>query len=66
MCFPHNGNSVTIDHLSFITPNSCLIFQHVTPLSVPILMMDSPPPQVNYVVTYPIPSIANEKEPLTS
>lgn len=42
MQFPHNGNIVTVDQLSFINPNFSLTFQHVNPLSFFVLMMDSP------------------------
>ena len=44
MHFSHNGNIVIINQLSLITPNYCLTFQHVTPLGVLFVMVDSPPP----------------------
>ena len=51
MHFPHNGNIVTIDQFSFITPNSCPTFQHTNSLGFPVVMVASPPQQVNHVFT---------------
>jgi hypothetical protein len=66
MHFPHNGSIVTIDQLASDNhhPNSTL-FQ-TTPLHVPTIRVDSTPPQVNYVASYPQCSIASEKEPVQS
>jgi hypothetical protein len=63
MHFPHNGNIVTIDQLSFVSPD--LTVDHPTSLNVPYMKVISLPPQVNYVVSCPMPSTSNEKEPLT-
>jgi hypothetical protein len=63
MHFPHNGNIVTIDQISFVSPN--MTIDHWTSLNVPYMKVISFPPQVNYVVSCPMPSTANEKEPLT-
>jgi hypothetical protein len=62
MHFPHNGNIVTIDHLSFVGPD--LTTKHLTPMNVPYMQMLSHPPQVNYVASCPMCSTLNEKEPL--
>lgn len=51
MHFPHNGNIVTIDQLTFITLNSCLNFQHTNSLAFPVVMATYSPQQVNHVVT---------------
>jgi hypothetical protein len=53
MHFPHNGSIVTIDQLASDNhhPNSTL-FQ-TTPLYVPSVRVDSTPPRVNYVASYP-------------
>jgi hypothetical protein len=66
MHFPHNGSIVTIDQLASDNhhPNSAL-FQ-ATPLHVPSVRVDSTPPWVNYVASYPRCSIASEKEPMKS
>jgi hypothetical protein len=60
MHFPHNGSIVTIDQLASDNhhPNSTL-FQ-TTPLYVPSVHVDSTPPRVNYVASYPRCSIASE------
>jgi hypothetical protein len=59
MCFPHNGNMVTIEQLLFIGPHT--MANHLTSLNVPTT---SAPPQVNYVETCPMHSTSNEKESL--
>jgi hypothetical protein len=66
MHFPHNGSIVTIDQLASDNhhPNSTL-FQ-TTPLYVSSVRVDSTPPQVNYVASYPQCSIAYEQEPVKS
>ena len=65
MCFPHNGNIVTIDQLASDNhhPNSTLLQN--APWFVPSVQVDSTPPQVNYVALSPQCSIASEKDPLT-
>lgn len=62
--FPHDGNMVTIDQLSFT--NNCTTFAHPISLSVPKIQAVSPPPQAYYVATCPIKSIANDNGPLLS
>ena len=66
MNFHHNGSIVIIDQLEFDNhhPNSHL-FQDTT-LYVPSVHVDSTPPQVNYVASYPQCSISSEKEPMNS
>jgi len=66
MHFPHNGSIVTINQLAFNNhhPNSTLL--QATPLYVPSVRVDSTPPRVNYVASYPRCSIASEQEPLQS
>jgi hypothetical protein len=64
MCFPHNGNIVTIDQLLFIDPH--LMFNHVPSLNGPYMLVMSTPLQVNYVMTYPMYSTPHEKESLPS
>jgi hypothetical protein len=51
--FPHNGIIVTIDQLTSDNhyPNSALV--QVAPLYVPSVRVDSTPPRVNYVASYP-------------
>ena len=60
MNFPHNGSIVTIDQLASDNhhPNSTLF--KTTPLYVPSIRVDSTPPWVNYVASYPRCSIAYE------
>jgi hypothetical protein len=57
--FPHDGRIVTIDQLSFIGPD------WMTSLNGSYMQMVSPLPQVNYVALSPMPSTADEDEPLT-
>ena len=57
ICFAHEGRIVAVDQLSFVGPN----FTHDQPSSpnVPCMKMVSPPPQVNYVATYPMPTFSD-------
>jgi hypothetical protein len=64
MHFPHDGNIVTLDQLSFVSPDHSLTVDHLTSLNVPYMQVVSPLPQVHYVASCPMPSIANEKDPL--
>jgi hypothetical protein len=54
MHFHHNGSMVTIDQLASDNhhPNSMLV--QVAHLYVPSIHVDSTPPQVNYVASYPV------------
>jgi hypothetical protein len=60
--FPHNGNIVTIEHLSFVSPD--LNVNHLTSLNVPYMKVIYLLAQVNYVVSCPMSSTTNEKEPV--
>jgi hypothetical protein len=62
MHFPHNGSIVTIDQLASDNHHPNLTLVQDAPLYVPSVRVDSTPPQVNYVVSYPRCSISSEKE----
>ena len=62
MSFPHNGNIVTVDQLSFSSFDSTT--NNPTSLNVPNSKVVSTPPRVNYVATSPMFSITNESVPL--
>jgi hypothetical protein len=64
MCFPHNGNILTIDQLSFIDPH--MMVNHPPSLNGPYMPMMSSLPQVNYVMTCPMCSTSHESEYLPS
>jgi hypothetical protein len=66
MHFPHSGSIVTIDQMESDNhhPNSALVQD--TPLYAPSVHVDSTPPQVNYVASYPRCSIVSEQEPVQS
>jgi hypothetical protein len=66
MHFPHNGRIVTIDQLASDNHHPNLTLFQTTPLYVPSIRVDSTPPRVNYVASYPRCSIASEKEPMQS
>jgi hypothetical protein len=61
--FPHNGNIVTIDQISFVSID--MTTDHLNSMNVLDMKVISLPPHVNYVVSCPMPSTTNEKEPLT-
>jgi len=63
MSFPHNGNTVTVDQLSF--PSLVSTTNNMTPLNIPGSKVVSTPPQVNYVATGPMISVIDVSEPLT-
>ena len=63
MYFPHNGNIVTVDQLSF--PSLVSTTNNMKPLNVPDSKVVSAPPRVNYVATSPMFSITDVSEPLT-
>ena len=65
MCFPHNGNIVTIDQLASDNhhPNSTLLQN--APWFVPSVQVDSTSPRVNYVALNPQCSNSSKKDPLT-
>jgi len=53
---------VIVDQLSFDSPD--LTIDHLNSMNVPYMKVISLPPHVNYVVSCPMPSNVNEKEPL--
>jgi hypothetical protein len=61
--FPHDGRVVTIDQLSFV--GSDLTISSMTSLNGSYMHTVLPLPQVNYVALSPMPSVADEDEPLT-
>jgi hypothetical protein len=61
--FPHDGRIVTIDQLSFFSPD--LTIHSMNSLNGSYMQMVLSPPQVNYVALSPMPSPADEYEPLT-
>jgi hypothetical protein len=56
--FPHDERIVTIDQLSFISPD------WVTSLSGSYMMTVSPPPHVNYVALSPMTSTFDDLDPV--
>ena len=63
MSFPHNGNIVTVDQLSF--PSLVSTTDNMTALNVPDSKVVSTLPRVNYVATGPRFSVTDVSEPLT-
>jgi hypothetical protein len=51
--FPHNGSIVTIDQLSSDNHHPSSISAQVSHLCIPSVRVDSSPPWVNYVASYP-------------
>jgi hypothetical protein len=66
MHFPHNGSIVTIDYLEYNNhhPNSALV--QAAPLCVPNVHVDSTPPRINYVTSYPQCSISLDQKLVNS
>ena len=63
MSFPHNGNIVTIEQISFASLDSTT--NNPTPLNFPYTEVVSTSPRVNYVLTSPMFSVTDVNEPLT-
>ena len=61
MSFPHNGNIVTVNQLSFDILD--LTIDNLTPLIVPYMEVVSTSPQVNYVETSPMFSVNDASKP---
>jgi hypothetical protein len=61
MHFPHSESIVTIDWFSYDTRHPISYLAHISPLFVSIVKVNSSPPRVNYVVSYPRCSIVSEK-----
>ena len=57
MYFNHGEEIVTIDHLDFLDPSP----DPTRDLLIPSVSVDTTAPQVNYVASYPLHSIATEK-----
>jgi hypothetical protein len=65
MHFPHNGSIVTIDQLSSDNHHPSFPLDHATPSYVPSIRVDTTPPWVNYVASYPKCLVSSKKEPFT-
>ena len=61
MYFNHGEEIVTINHLDFLDPSPDPTRDQVFPLLIPSVSIDTTPPQVSYVVSCPLSSIATEK-----
>ena len=61
MYFNHGGEIVTIDKLDFLDPSPEPTRDQVFPLLIPIVSVDTTSPQVSYVSSCPLRSIATEK-----
>ena len=66
MYFNHGEEIVTIDQLDFLDPSPDPARDQAFPLLIPSVSVDTTPPQVNYVASCPLCSIATEKQPLFS
>jgi hypothetical protein len=64
MHFTHKGIFVIIDQISFDNHHPGLALPQVSPLCVPSVRVDSSPPWVNYVASYPQCSISPKKDNL--
>ena len=54
MHFPHKKRIVTIDQMEFIDPTPDPNQHQVFPLLVPSVSIDTTPPWVSYVASYPL------------
>ena len=61
MYFNHGEEIVTIDQLDFLDPSPNPTRDQVFPLLIPSVSVDTTPPQVSYVASCPLRSIATEK-----
>ena len=59
MCFPHEGRIVTIDQISFPSPN--MNSSQPSSLNGPFFPMVYSPPRVNYVATCSMPTSTNDQ-----
>ena len=66
MYFNHGEEIVTIDQLDFLDPSPDPTRYQVFPLLIPSVSVDTTPPQVSYVASCPLRSIATKKQPLFS
>ena len=66
MYFNHGKEIITINQLDFLDPSPDPTRDQVFPLLIPSVSIDASPPQVNYVASCPLCSIATENQPLFS
>ena len=66
MYFNHGEEIVTIDQLDFLDPSPNPTRDQVFPLLIPSVSVDTTLPQVNYVASCHLCSIATERQPLFS
>ena len=66
MYFNHGKEIITIDQLDFLDLSPDPTRDRVFPLLIPNVSIDTTPPQVSYVASFPLHSIATEKQPLFS
>ena len=66
MYINHGEEIVTINQLDFLDLSPDPTRDQVFPLLIPSVSVDTTPPQVNYVASCPLCSIATEKQPLFS
>ena len=66
MYFNHGEEIITIDQLDFLDPSPDPTRDQVFPLLIPSVSIDTTPPQVSYVPSCHLRSIATEKQPLFS
>jgi hypothetical protein len=66
MHFPHSGSIVTIYQISYDNYHPSSYLSQVSTLYVLSVQVDSSPPRVSYVASYPQCSISYEKESLKS
>ena len=64
MYFPHNEIIVTVDQLEFVYPSPNTIVDQVYPSLIPSVSVETTPPRVNYVASYPLCPISTENKPL--
>ena len=66
MYFNHGEEIVTINQLDFLDPSPDPTRDHIFPLLIPIVSIDTTPPRIRYVASYPLRSIATKNKPLCS
>ena len=64
MYFNHGEETVTIDQLDFLDPSPDPTRDRVFPLSIPNVSIDTTPPEVSYVASCPLHSIATKNKHL--
>ena len=66
MYFNHGKEIVTIDQLDFLDLSPDLARYQVFPLLIPSVYINTTLPEVSYVASCPLSSIATKKQPLFS